>query len=139
MTKVLLVDPLYDTPQWQVQPGWLGSEHEVIRPQTYNLADIMPLLGQVEGILTVLVPVTAEMLDAASRLRVVAKPGAGVEYRCHSGHQPLRAIDRVIISPHQASRTPETQRAAMERTRENTLRALAGVRPINIVNPEVLA
>ena len=50
----------------------------------------------------------------------------------------LWGLENVIISPHHASRTPETQAAAMERTAENMRMALAGEKPVNIVNPEVL-
>ena len=48
------------------------------------------------------------------------------------------SFENVIISPHHASRTPETQVAAMERTAENMRLALAGEKPVNIVNPEVV-
>ena len=50
----------------------------------------------------------------------------------------LWELENVIISPHHASRTPETQVAAMERTAENMRKALAGEKPVNIVNPEVM-
>ena len=54
------------------------------------------------------------------------------------GDHPLRAIRNVLISPHHASRTLETDAAALARTGENVLNALAGKRPVNLVNPEVL-
>lgn len=49
----------------------------------------------------------------------------------------LWGLSNVLVSPHHASRTPETQTAAMERTAENVRLALAGERPVNVVNPEV--
>lgn len=79
MAKVLMVDPLYDNPQWNVGRDWLGAGNEVVRPPAYTPAAILPMLGDMEGILTVFKPVTAQMMDAAPRLRVVAKPGAGVD------------------------------------------------------------
>jgi phosphoglycerate dehydrogenase-like enzyme len=50
---------------------------------------------------------------------------------------PLRKFNNVLISPHHASRTRETDAAALERTAENIRLALAGERPINLVNPAV--
>ncbi|MBI3128155.1 MAG: hypothetical protein HYZ11_11170 [Candidatus Tectomicrobia bacterium] len=79
MAKVILIDPLYETPQWNVGKDWLGAGHEVVRPSAYTPTAIMPLLPDAEGILTVFKPVTAQMMDAAPRLRVIAKPGAGVD------------------------------------------------------------
>jgi len=79
VAKVILVDPLYETPQWNVGKDWLGAGNEIIRPSAYTPEAIMPLLGEVEGILTVFKPVTAQMMDAAPRLKVVVKPGAGVD------------------------------------------------------------
>ncbi len=55
------------------------------------------------------------------------------------GDHPLRAIRNVLISPHHASRTLKTDAAALARTGENVLNALAGKRPVNLVNPEILA
>ncbi|MEK6710921.1 MAG: NAD(P)-dependent oxidoreductase [Nitrospinota bacterium] len=79
MGKVILVDPLFGSPQWNVGKDWLGAENEVVRPSAYTPEAIHPLLPGAEGILTVFKPVTAPMMDAAPRLRVVAKPGAGVD------------------------------------------------------------
>ncbi|MDA1000919.1 MAG: NAD(P)-dependent oxidoreductase [bacterium] len=314
MAKVLLVDRLYGSPQWDLGSGWLGAEHEMVRPPDYELGTILSLLPDVEGILTVFREVGPEMMDAAPGLKVVAKPGigydnidaaaatargimvcnvTGVRGRAVAEHaffmmlylarnawmlddpawehtdavqlggktigivglgdigrhtaliadgfgmkvlahtrtpdpsrlpdvdveflsfdallprsnflvlcmpllpetqgilnaaalkrmkkdamlvnvargpvavtedilqalqqgeiaaaaldvtdpeplpddHPLRKMNNVLITPHHASRTPETQVAAIERTRENVSRALAGERPINIVNPEVL-
>ncbi len=78
MGKILLVDPLYDSPQWNVGRDWLPG-HEVVRPAEYTPEAIAPLLGDAAGILTVFRPVTREMMEAAPGLKVAAKPGAGVD------------------------------------------------------------
>ncbi len=51
---------------------------------------------------------------------------------------PLRLVPNVLITPHHASRTRETDAAALDRTAENIRMAIEGKRPINLVNPEVL-
>ena len=51
---------------------------------------------------------------------------------------PLRSVPNVLITPHHASRTRETDAAALGRTAENIRMAIEGKRPINLVNPEVL-
>ena len=55
------------------------------------------------------------------------------------GDHPLRAIHNVLISPHHASRTLETDAAALARLSENVRSVLAGKKPVNLVNTEVLA
>ena len=52
---------------------------------------------------------------------------------------PLRTIPNVLISPHHASRTLETDAAALARLSENVRSVLAGKKPANLVNAEVLA
>ncbi len=79
MAKVVMVDPLFDSPQWNVGPDWIGAGHTLVRPAAYTPEAILPLLPEADGILTVFRPVTAEMMGAAPRLRVVAKPGAGYD------------------------------------------------------------
>lgn len=79
MAKVVLIDPLYSTPAWNVASDWLGAEHEVVAPAEYTPEAIEPLLPESEGILTVFRPVSPDMMDMAPNLKVVAKPGAGVD------------------------------------------------------------
>ncbi len=79
MAKVVLVDPLYATPAWDVSPDWLGPGNEIVAPAEYTPEAIEPLLPGAEGILTVFRPVSGEMMDMAPNLKVVAKPGAGVD------------------------------------------------------------
>lgn len=48
-------------------------------PPGFEMEDLRPLLPEVEAILTAHSPVTEEMIVLAPRLRLVAKPGAGVD------------------------------------------------------------
>ena len=79
--------------------------------------------------------------DLLEVMRASHLGGAGLDV---TDPEPLRkdhglwGLENVIISPHHASRTPETQVAAMDRTAENIRIALAGEKPVNIVNPEVM-
>ena len=79
MAKLLVVDPLLTTPEFGVGPGWLGSEHEVITPGSYDVDDLAPLLADAAVLLTAHYPVTAQMLAHTRGLGLVAKPGAGVD------------------------------------------------------------
>ncbi len=79
MAKVVLIDPLYATPEWRVTSDWLGAEHEVIAPDAFTPVAIEPLLPDAEGILTVFRSVSREMIAMVPNLKVVAKPGAGVD------------------------------------------------------------
>lgn len=84
------------------------------------------------------VAVTDDIL-AAAREGLIAGFGLDVtDPEPFPWDHPLREIDNVLVSPHHASRTRETDAAALGRTAENIRLALAGNRPINLVNPEVL-
>jgi D-3-phosphoglycerate dehydrogenase / 2-oxoglutarate reductase len=56
-------------------------------------------------------------------------------YRIHEGH-PLFALSNVILTPHLAGSTRESRARASVRAADETLRMLAGERPVNFVNPE---
>lgn len=51
------------------------------------------------------------------------------------GRHPLAAHPRVLATPHIGSATVETRAAMAERAVDNVVRALAGVRPRDLVNP----
>jgi phosphoglycerate dehydrogenase-like enzyme len=51
----------------------------VVIPRGFALEDLRPLLPDVEALLTAHAPVNEEMIALAPRLRLVAKPGAGVD------------------------------------------------------------
>ena len=79
MAQLLVVDPLLLTEEFGIDAGWAGDEHEVMIPSGFTLDEFRPYLGRAEGILTAHLPVTAEMMELAPNLRVIAKPGAGVD------------------------------------------------------------
>ena len=79
MARVLVVDPLLLTPAFGVGPGWAGPEHDILVPAGFEPGDLRPHLPEAVAILTAHAPVTAEMMESAPGLRLVAKPGAGVD------------------------------------------------------------
>lgn len=79
MADLLVVDPLLLTPEFGVDRAWAGDEHEVTIPTRFGLDDLAPALSRAEAILTAHAPVTSAMMDLAPSLRVIAKPGAGVD------------------------------------------------------------
>ena len=52
-------------------------------------------------------------------------------------NHPLWNLENVLISPHNSSRTPETQNLAIEKTCKNITDALSGLKPLGLVNPQV--
>lgn len=79
MARLLVVDPLLLTEEFGVDEGWAGAEHEVMIPPGFAPEDLLPHLEWVEAILTAHRPVTEDMMALAPRLRLIAKPGAGVD------------------------------------------------------------
>jgi D-3-phosphoglycerate dehydrogenase len=79
MARVLVVDPLLLTDEFGIDAAWLGDDHEVLIPTGFALEDLKPHLERAEGILTAHHPVTQDMIALAPKLRVIAKPGAGVD------------------------------------------------------------
>jgi phosphoglycerate dehydrogenase-like enzyme len=79
MPRILTLDPILVTGEHRVGPGWAGPEHEVITPESFTPEAIFPHLGEAEAVLTAHTLVTAEMMDRAPLLRLIAKPGTGVD------------------------------------------------------------
>jgi phosphoglycerate dehydrogenase-like enzyme len=79
MALLLVVDPLLLTPEFGIDAGWVGAEHEVLIPSGFALNDLRPHLERADGILTAHAAVTEDMIALAPKLRVIAKPGAGVD------------------------------------------------------------
>ena len=78
MSKIAITDPIFGkVHHWDTGSAWLGPEHEVIWPETYTPEAMIPLFPEVVAFITCFDPVTAEMMDAAPGLKVIAKPGAG--------------------------------------------------------------
>jgi phosphoglycerate dehydrogenase-like enzyme len=79
IARILVVDPLLVSEGFGIGPGWAGPQHEIVVPPGFEPDDLRSLLADVEAILTAHAPVTEEMLGLAPKLRLVAKPGAGVD------------------------------------------------------------
>jgi phosphoglycerate dehydrogenase-like enzyme len=79
MAHLLVVDPLLLTEEFGIDADWLGDGHEVLVPTGFAMDDLRQNLERAEGILTAHAPVTADMIALAPKLRVIAKPGAGVD------------------------------------------------------------
>ena len=79
MAGLLVVDPLLLTAEFGVDRAWAGDEHEVMIPSGFDLDDLAPTLARAEAILTAHAPVTDAMMALAPSLRVISKPGAGVD------------------------------------------------------------
>lgn len=56
-------------------------------------------------------------------------------YRLEPGH-PLLSLDNAVLTPHLSGMTQESRKRMGTAAAEETLRMLAGERPINFVNPE---
>lgn len=57
-------------------------------------------------------------------------------YRLEPGH-PLLSLENAVLTPHLAGMTQESRKRMGTSAAEETLRMLAGERPLNFVNPEV--
>jgi phosphoglycerate dehydrogenase-like enzyme len=79
MAQLLVADPLLLTAEFGIDAGWAGAEHEVMIPSGFAPADLGPFLAHADGILTAHAPVTQDMIALAPKLRLIAKPGAGVD------------------------------------------------------------
>jgi len=56
-------------------------------------------------------------------------------YRLEPGH-PLLLLDNAVLTPHLSGMTQESRKRMGTAAAEETLRMLAGERPLNFVNPE---
>ncbi len=76
---VLVADELLTTAAFRIGPGWLGPDVKVVVPAGFDDAALHQYLPQAAVVLTAHRPITADLMDAAPALRLVAKPGAGVD------------------------------------------------------------
>jgi phosphoglycerate dehydrogenase-like enzyme len=76
---LLVVDPLLVTSEFGVDEGWASPDHEVVVPDAFGLDALRPHLERADAVLTAHAPVTDAMLAVAPNLRLIAKPGAGVD------------------------------------------------------------
>jgi phosphoglycerate dehydrogenase-like enzyme len=76
---LLVVDPLLVTSEFGVDEGWASPDHEVVVPDAFGLDALRPHLERADAVLTAHAPVTDAMLAVSPNLRLIAKPGAGVD------------------------------------------------------------
>jgi phosphoglycerate dehydrogenase-like enzyme len=79
VARLLVVDPLLVTEEFGIDADWVGDGHEVLIPSGFAIDELTPLLDTADGILTAHAPVTEDMMALAPKLRLIAKPGAGVD------------------------------------------------------------
>jgi phosphoglycerate dehydrogenase-like enzyme len=79
IARILVVDPLLISEGFRIGADWAGPEHEVLIPEGFDLEHLRSLLPEAAALLTAHAPVTEEMIGSAPALRLVAKPGAGVD------------------------------------------------------------
>jgi phosphoglycerate dehydrogenase-like enzyme len=79
VAQLLVVDPLLVTKEFGIDTDWVGDGHEVLIPTGFAIDDLTAHLERADGILTAHAPVTEDMMALAPKLRLIAKPGAGVD------------------------------------------------------------
>ncbi len=79
MAQIVVVDPILLTEEYGLTPSWAGEGHELVKPEAFDLDSLRPHLADAAVILTAHYPVDGPMMDAAPGLRLVAKPGTGVD------------------------------------------------------------
>lgn len=79
IARILVVDPLLISEGFRIGADWAGPEHEVLIPEAFDLEHLRSLLPEAAALLTAHAPVTEAMIELAPALRLVAKPGAGVD------------------------------------------------------------
>jgi lactate dehydrogenase-like 2-hydroxyacid dehydrogenase len=77
-------------------------------------------------------------LVAALQSKSIAGAGLDVFEFEPQIHPALLAMPNVVVTPHMGTATGETRLAMALLAADNLLAALAGQRPPNLVNPEVL-
>jgi len=80
----------------------------------------------------------AALIDALER-RVIAAAGLDVFEGEPAFDARFRALDNVVLAPHIASSSAATRRAMAMLAATNTLAALGGERPPNLLNADVIA
>lgn len=113
-----------------------------LTPETHHLFDRKRLAAMKKTAWLINVGRGAVIDEAAlvEALRANAIAGAMLDvyehYRLEPGH-PLFSLDNAVLTPHLAGMTQESRKRMGAAAAEETLRMLAGERPVNFVNPEV--
>lgn len=79
MVTILIADARLARPSSGISRDFLGPPHRVVIPETFAAGAAQPGLSEADVLLTGHAPVTAAMMAAAPRLRLIAKAGSGVD------------------------------------------------------------
>ncbi len=81
MGRILAVDPLLTSPAWklELQKKMNGTGNEIIYPESFEIDVLKHYLPETDAIVTVFSQVTREMISQATNLKVIVKPGAGID------------------------------------------------------------
>ena len=81
MGRILAVDPLLTSPAWksELQKRMYETDNEIVYPEGFGMDVLKKYLPETDAILTVFSEVTREMISQATNLKVIVKPGAGID------------------------------------------------------------
>jgi phosphoglycerate dehydrogenase-like enzyme len=119
------------------------SVHLPLTPQTRGILSGDAISRMKDGVYLVNTS-RGEVVDESAlvqALRTGKIAGAGLDVVCHEPPQagnPLFSLDNVVFTPHVGSDTCDTFLKVFESAVTDVLTLLAGDRPANIINPEVL-
>jgi D-3-phosphoglycerate dehydrogenase len=133
---------LIDTLLEMLSASDVVSVHLPLTPQSRHLVDADALRAMRPTAILVNTSrgsvVDPDALQEALESRAIA--GAGLDVtepdQLPAGH-PLFSCGRAVLTPHIAGSAPEMAARAGRMSADDTLRALVGERPVNLVNPEV--
>jgi glyoxylate reductase len=116
--------------------------HVPLTPETHHLIsgpELARMKGEAILINTSRGPVVDEEALCQALLRgQISGAGLDVYEREPEVHEGLKRLPQVVLTPHIGSATRRTRRRMTQRAVENCLQALAGQRPVDLLNPEVL-
>lgn len=79
MARIAVVDPLLTSGQHGLRGDEFGEGHQIVIPRSWSRPDVLDAVADADVLLTAIRPVDEQLLSSAPRLRLVAKPGAGLD------------------------------------------------------------
>ena len=79
LAKILAVDPLLKAPAWKLEEEIIGKGNQIVYPDSFEMNVLKRYLPETDAILTVFSDVTREMISLAPNLKVIVKPGVGID------------------------------------------------------------
>ena len=73
------MDPLLKAPAWELEEEVIGVGNEIVYPDSFEINILKQYLPETDAILTVFADVTREMISLAPNLKVIVKPGVGID------------------------------------------------------------